>query len=367
MQPPSVAVSDVTERRLLLPQGKSSEPHSLNFRVSLLLGSFNLEVAHRSTAKRIAILGPSGSGKTLLLKVLAGAMKPNAGHCVINGTTLFDTKTSVPPERRKIGYLPQGYGLFPHLDVRANIAFGTKVTAEVIDECLVNTGLADVGHYFPAQLSGGQRQRVALARAFMQRPNLLLLDEPLSALDTYLRQIMERLIAHSTANFSGHTLLVTHNLDEAYRIGEEILVIHNGNIIAAGPNETVFRRPGNLMTATITGCKNIFAVAHDTKHLVIPDLDSAKILGDAAIQHVGIRAHDFRLSTTPSSANALQTVVRFDSISEAAHRCSVGVRCASGKVAYIELTYEKWHALKDHLQTQWYLTVDPERVMPLTN
>ena len=267
------------------------------------LPEFDLHIALHCVDKSIGVLGASGTGKSMLLKCIAGMETPSSGRIVINGKVLFDSakKINLLSRDRNIGFLFQNYALFPHLTVAQNIAFGLPkgLTAlqikQKVSEQLHSIELQGFGDRYPHQLSGGQQQRVALARALVSQPDILLLDEPFSALDTHLRSQMERELISALSNYSGTTLFVTHNIEEAYRICTNLLILDHGQVMRYGEKSDVLENPANLQTARLTGCKNfsqIEAIAPD----LIEALDwecklqvnysNAKLL-----THIGIRAH----------------------------------------------------------------------------
>jgi molybdate transport system ATP-binding protein len=200
---------------------------------------FMLDIAFRSTSQRIVLFGPSGAGKSLTLQTIAGLIKPDEGEIALNGTTLLDTANGIDltPQARHIAYLFQDYALFPHLNVRQNIAFGLKrgwwnpskhVAHTDLDYWLNAFDLTQVARQFPAQLSGGQKQRVALARALVPHPQLLLLDEPFSALDMALRQRMRQELADLQSRLDIPMVLITHDPDDVAMFGDQVVSLHEG-------------------------------------------------------------------------------------------------------------------------------------------
>ena len=188
-----------------------------------------------------ALYGPSGAGKTTLLRMLAGLDKPDSGFLEVAGERWFDGKRALPPQRRKVGMVFQDHALFPHLTVRDNIAFGAAHSdSALIDQLLEWTELGPFATRRPASLSGGQRQRVALARALACRPRLLLLDEPLSALDDNLRAQLQDMIADLHRRFELTTLLVSHDLAEVFRLANKVLQLDQGKLIAQGTPAELF-------------------------------------------------------------------------------------------------------------------------------
>ncbi|MFB3816318.1 MAG: ABC transporter ATP-binding protein [Candidatus Methylomirabilales bacterium] len=211
-----------------------------------------------------ALYGPSGAGKSLTLLCLAGLRRPASGHIRLNGRTLYDAQsgTWIPPHRRRIGLVPQDYALFPHLTVARNLAYGLagRPREEVgrrVADMLRLLRLEAHAERYPDALSGGQRQRVALGRGLVVQPDLLLLDEPFSALDQAERERVRGQVAELLAGFGGTTLLVTHSLEEAYLLAQQIAVMEGGRILQSGPRDEVVRRPRTRRVAEQVGACNI--------------------------------------------------------------------------------------------------------------
>lgn len=208
----------------------------------------------------VVLLGPSGSGKTTLLSILGGFITATSGEVLINGEDM----TLTPPARRPTVTVFQDYALFPHMSVADNIGFGLAMRkmpkaarARSIDEVLATVGLDSLGGRRIHQLSGGQRQRVALARAIVVEPTVLLLDEPLGALDLKIRQQMQDELVQLQRRIKTTFVHVTHDQEEAMHIGDIVVVINNGRIEDMGPPERVYLRPASLFTATFMGDSNI--------------------------------------------------------------------------------------------------------------
>jgi len=208
------------------------------------------------------ILGPSGSGKTTLLETIIGFRHPTSGGIRLSDLPLI----GLPIERRDIGYLPQRLALFPHLSVRENLAYGERMrrqargdTRRILDELVM---AADIGHLLdrrPESLSGGERQRVALVRALAARPQLLLLDEPFSALNDTLRRELWRLVKALQAEHGFTTVMITHDLAEAFFMGDDITVMIEGRVQQSGVKETVWYRPATVEVAHYLGIHNLFS------------------------------------------------------------------------------------------------------------
>lgn len=228
---------------------------SKSFADARVLDSINLSVAPGS---RTAIVGPSGSGKTTLLRILAGFETPDAGRIMMQGRTLFDEAHFIPAHQRGIGFVPQEGALFPHLNVADNIAWGLDGTRQEKRrrvEALMEMVALDrqLATHWPHEISGGQQQRVALARALAQRPSLMLLDEPFSALDTGLRAMTRRATADLLAEAGVASILVTHDQHEALSFATQVAVMRGGRFTQVGTPFEVYTRPVDEETALFLG------------------------------------------------------------------------------------------------------------------
>jgi molybdate transport system permease protein len=228
-------------------------PGGLSFAFEKHLHDFALAVHWHSTARRLAILGPSGSGKSLTLKLIAGLERCARGSVHIGAREV----STLPPEARRIGYVPQSYALFPHLDVRGQLSFPAAADPALAARWLERLGLGALGHRRPSQLSLGQQQRVALARALVRPTDLLLLDEPFSALDAPLRAALRRELRTLQTELPVVTLLVTHDPGEALLLADDILVLAEGRPLQSGPAATVLRRPVNELAARLLGAEDV--------------------------------------------------------------------------------------------------------------
>ncbi len=217
-----------------------------------------------ATFSLTVLFGPSGSGKSTTLRCLAGLERPDWGVIRFGDEIWFDAERNIflPPQRRRIGYLFQDYALFPHLTAEQNIAYGLgKLSAAArrqrIEEITALLGLVGLEHRYPRQLSGGQQQRVALARTLVCRPRLLLLDEPLSALDAPTREQLRRQLRHWLIELQISALLVTHDRIEALALGDYLALFHSGEVCQSGPVQEVFSAPADLNVARIVGVDTI--------------------------------------------------------------------------------------------------------------
>ncbi|HEX3178781.1 MAG TPA: ABC transporter ATP-binding protein [Methylomirabilota bacterium] len=235
----------------------------LEIRAVKRLPGFTLDVEWSAGDGVAVLFGPSGAGKTLTLQCLAGLLRPDAGRIAVDGRVLFeDGRVDVPPQSRRVGYVFQGYALFPHLSVAENVGFGLRDrpraeretrTAAVLDRL----GLAALAARLPAELSGGQRQRVALGRALAPDPALLLLDEPLSALDAPLRRALRDELRGILREWRTAAVVVTHDFTEAYRLADRIVVYDAGRVVQAAPRSELLWQPASESVARIMGIRNV--------------------------------------------------------------------------------------------------------------
>ena len=217
------------------------------------LAGITLEVA---PGEIVCLLGPSGCGKTTLLRIIAGIERPSAGRVLINNHEVAGPSQFVAPEKRGVGLMFQDFALFPHLNILDNVAFGLKDLARPEAEraaraILERVGLASQAHLFPSVLSGGQQQRVALARAIVPRPAVMLMDEPFSGLDVQLRDAMQEETLGLLRETRATSVIVTHNPEEAMRLGDRIAVMLSGRILQAGRAEDLYRDPASLFVARL--------------------------------------------------------------------------------------------------------------------
>jgi molybdate transport system permease protein len=291
----------------------------LHVQLQKRLPEFSLDLTFSAAAGHpLAILGPSGAGKSMLLRSIAGIETPDRGEISLNDRTLFkfSSATNLAARSRRIALLFQDGALFPHRTVAENIAFGLHDLPAAEREARVRLWLdrahiKGIENRLPRELSGGEQQRVALARALATEPELLLLDEPLTALDTHLRGQLETQLQETFAEFQRPVLLVTHNMEEAYRLGSRILVLNRGRSIAYGPKDEIFRYPPTRIAAQITGCKNLSAARQISgREIEAVDwncrlkFDPASNPSEQSPTAVGIRAHHLEFAGLDFSADA---------------------------------------------------------------
>jgi 2-aminoethylphosphonate transport system ATP-binding protein len=243
------------------PSSIGFERVTVSYRGTVVLRDFSLTVEPGTI---VAVIGPSGSGKTTALRAVAGFVRPVSGSIRIGTRDV----THLPPHARGIGMVVQNYALFPHMRVNENVAFGLRArrtSEEIVQtrirECLAMVGMADYMQRYPRELSGGQQQRVAIARALAIRPEVLLLDEPLSALDAQIRRNMLDELARLHRELpSLTTLYVTHDQSEALTLADKIAVVNGGRLMAFGASDELYRRPPNRFVAEFLGRANLLPV-----------------------------------------------------------------------------------------------------------
>ncbi|MBQ5950744.1 MAG: ATP-binding cassette domain-containing protein [Lachnospiraceae bacterium] len=286
---------------------------SLYVDIEKQIGSFHLKVKLEAGDETVALLGGSGCGKSMTLRCIAGIDRPDRGRIVVDDTILFDSekKIDLTPQKRRTGLLFQNYALFPQMTVRRNLMAGARREAsrekreEQVAHYLREFGLEDLEGRLPSQLSGGQQQRVALARILVSAPNILLLDEPFSALDAHLRFQMEQEVRERIRAFGKTVVLVSHDRDEVFRLADKIAVMNEGTVDVFGTRREVFHDPRTVTGARLTGCKNISRLAVDpsdrrraaAKDWGLPLSFSAPVPED--VTHVGIRMHDIYAADGP--------------------------------------------------------------------
>jgi molybdate transport system permease protein len=293
---------------------------------------------------------------------------------------LFDAKAgiNVPSRDRKIGFLVQNYALFPNMTVAQNIAFGLpkslseSAVRQRVRSQLEAVHLEGYSDRYPHQLSGGQQQRVALARVLASEPELILLDEPFSALDTHLRSQMEQEVIARLRNFKGVSLFVTHNLEEAYRVCQDLLVLEQGHTLAYGSKYDIFERPGVLGVAQLTGCKNISPTQVLAEQEILATdwgvrLRVIEPLPDR-LAYVGIRAHQIQFVESLEAENTFPCWLV--STSETPHRMTVFLKFSPNPEhpqdyhIQAEVFKEKWEVLKQK-SSPWFVQLDALRLILL--
>jgi len=347
------------------------------------LREFTLDVTFSASHEPVAILGPSGAGKTMLLRCIAGLERPDRGRIRLNERILYDSEQRAEILSRdcRIGLLFQQYALFPHRTVAENIAFGLQDSSAAertarVAALIKRAHLEGLEERYPRELSGGEQQRAALARALAIEPEALLLDEPLSALDTHLRSQVEILLQETFAKYQRPAILVTHNMEEAYRLCSKLVILSRGHIAAAGDKETIFRRPPTLEVARLTGCKNFSRARLISDHHVEAIDWGCRLRVAQSIPrppaYVGIRAHhlDFLESSAAGGAEDNAYPCRLVNSSETPFRMTLFLRLEQGPGEagtphlQAEVFKEKWERLRER-PYPWHIRLSPESLFLL--
>ena len=274
---------------------------------------FSLRVKFDAEQGPLALLGASGCGKSVTLKCIAGLMKPDRGRILLDGVTLYDSEKRIdlPPQQRRVGYLFQNYALFPHMTVAQNIgaaAVGDKKARQaVVREQLKRFHLEDAAHLLPHQLSGGQQQRTALARILASSPQAILLDEPLSALDSFLKQQLEAELMETLEGFGKTVVWVSHDRGEVYRTCPSVCVLDRGTSEKVRPMVELFAAPQTVAAARLTGCETFLDAVPKGETVYLPQWDTILSCGrpvPEGIRCIGIRASAVHLAAQ-GAENAL--------------------------------------------------------------
>lgn len=323
---------------------------------------FNYKVSFIANENTLGLLGASGSGKSMTLRCIAGLEKPDSGRIILNDRVLFDSKKGInlSCQKRKVGFLFQNYALFPNMTVAENIGFALEgISKEEVNERIAKKidmiQLNGLENRYPYQLSGGQQQRVALARALAIEPEVLLLDEPFSALDEYLRTQLEKQLIKTLNDYKGISIFVSHNMDEVYRICKKLVILSDGNVAAQGEKEEIFSNPPTVTAARLTGCKNISELKSNNLDVIeacewgcVIDIDEKKSKG---AKYVGIRANDIAFGEDFNGKNVFKgwvmdtlisphTVTLYISFSEPV------INSADYHIRW-EIRKDKWDRVKD--------------------
>jgi len=270
---------------------------TLELSVDHALRAFRLSLDLELGRETLALVGPSGAGKSSVLRAIAGLLRPTWGKVVLGTSTWFDSATGVdlPPERRSVGFVFQEYALFPHLDVRGNVGFGGRSR---VGELLERFRISHLAGARPGNLSGGERQRVALARALARDPAVLLLDEPLSALDAHTRGVVRGELAEVLAELRLPTLIVTHDFEDAAALAGRVGVIVEGRILQLGPAAELLAAPADGFVASFTGANLLHGTARPAAGgltEVVLDTGGSAFSTDRAEGRVGLAVYPWEV------------------------------------------------------------------------
>lgn len=281
------------------------------------MDNFILKVDFTIGNETLALLGASGSGKSMTLKCIAGIETPDHGRILLDGEVLFDSEKGInlPSQERKIGYLFQNYALFPNMTVEGNIQSAMRLSKQDkkarTEEIIKTFHLVGLEKKIPRELSGGQQQRVAIARMLASEPKIIMLDEPFSALDSFLKWQLEQEILDIINQYNKPTLFVSHNQDEVYRISHKIGIMEKGTLVSLDKKEELFKNPKTLSGARLTGCKNFVKVQRISDRQIYVSCWDRKITLTQTIPYsndlyIGLRAHDLYLIQSHQSKENVQ-------------------------------------------------------------
>lgn len=282
---------------------------------TLPLRSFELELA-LEVGRTVALVGPSGAGKTSVLRAIAGLARPSAGRIALDGDTWFDAQQGLfsKPDERRVGLVFQEYALFPHMSVRQNVAYAGKERA---DEFLERFRISHLAHARTTELSGGERQRVALARALARDPGVLLLDEPLAALDTHTKSAVRVELQELLRELALPTLLVTHDYEDAAALADEVGVVVEGKLRQLATPQELVARPADAFVASFTGANLFRGKAHGTENgLTLVRLETGEDVRSADSGHgdVGVVVYPWEIALgtvdQADSTNAIRGEIR---------------------------------------------------------
>lgn len=349
---------------------------ALEVKIKKRFGKFELNIDFCFDQHCLGILGASGCGKSLMLKCIAGIETPDEGRIVMDGEVLYDSakKINLPPQKRRVGYLFQNYALFPNMTVLENIGVGIHVKDKAARRAQAMAYIKKFqlegleGHY-PVQLSGGQQQRVALARMLAAEPEMILLDEPFSALDAHLKDAMHREMMKIIDDYKGCVVVVSHSRDEIYKLCRHLAIMDTGCITQVDLTGHIFDHPGTVHAARLTGCKNISPIEKvDDHHVRALEwgmvLETAQVVSETDT-HVGIRAYHIEHSDGSGVVNEYLTemVERIEAPFEVQHLLRVKGD-ASVKPIWWKSGKDKINYIEETEQDIW-IKIRPQDVMPL--
>lgn len=343
---------------------------SLVVEIQKQLGDFRLEVQFEAERERLALLGASGCGKSVTLRCIAGILTPDTGRIVLDGRTLFDSaaKINLPPQRRRIGYLFQQYALFPNMTVAQNIAVAVRNKSQravAVTESLRAFRLEEVSGQKPWQLSGGQQQRTALARILVSEPEAILLDEPFSALDSYLKYQLELELHDTLSSFPGSVLWVSHDRGEVWRNCGRVCVIDQGRSQPVQTMQELFHAPGTESAARLSGCKNYVAVLPRGDSVDIPAWGCSLRCGRAVPEDtatIGIRSHHVVPGTGENALSCIVERVIDDVFGTIVLLLPAGSQ-PGAPLLRMELSKDAWAAQPDKVRLT--VSIAPENILLL--
>jgi molybdate transport system ATP-binding protein len=335
------------------------------------MGAFQLDVSFRTDGQVLALLGASGCGKSVTLRCIAGVERPDSGRIELNGRVLFDGEKGIDltPQERRVGLLFQNYALFPQMTVEQNIAAGAcrlpvQKRRAAVEETVRRFQLTGLEKRRPGQLSGGQQQRVALARILVGEPEVLLLDEPFSALDSYLKWQLELELLETLESFSGDVVYVSHDRDEVCHMCDTVCVLTEGRSELQGPVRQLMESPSTVGAALLSGCKNYSRVTRLDDHTLRCEDWDVTLRTDAAAgpetTTAGVRAHHI----LPGEAAENSFPCRVERVIRGPFSTVVMLHSPGSGLLRMELEGDRWIGLGEPEEVTVH--VPPEQVMPLT-
>lgn len=346
------------------------------------LNNFTLRVKFEAQKEIFALLGASGCGKSMTLKCIAGIENPDSGQIILNGRILYDSqkKICLSPQQRKVGYMFQDYALFPNVTVEKNIRFGInnkninkKNIEEIVKNIIKKFHLEGLENQYPNNLSGGQKQRVAMARMLVSEPEIILMDEPFSALDSYLKWNMIDEMENELKKLNKIVLFVSHDRDEVYRLSDTIAAMDKGIIQVIDSKKEFFNNPKTITAAVVSGCKNIVKAERlDMHHIRIPEWDKIFFVKEEVkynISAIGIRAHDFisehNIKGDKSNLNIINILSDECRVQEEPFEWSIYFKCNKNMSETIQWKINKSEFVKEKMPNILY--VAPEKILCLTD
>lgn len=320
-------------------------------------GKFKLDINFESNNETLGLLGASGSGKSLTLKCIAGIEKPDSGKIILNNKVIFDSENNINirTQDRRVGYLFQDYALFPNMNILENIKTGIREKLveneknKIAINILKELELEDLARQMPYKLSGGQRQRVALGRILANKPEILLLDEPFSALDDFLKWKIELNVKELIQKYNLPSIFVSHNRDEIYRICDSISIIREGKSEEKASTQELFRNPKTLSAALISGCKNFSYIDKlDKNHVFAKDWGLELKVNNIEDENViGIRSHNVKIIINEEENSfKINKFIEIDDIFESVLLVDTPYNKGQFGKIRIALQKEKWNKLK---------------------
>lgn len=337
---------------------------------------FELNIAFETNDEYLGLLGASGCGKSLTLKCIAGIETPDDGYIMLDNRVLFDSrkKINLRPQDRNIGYLFQDYALFPNMTVEENIKAGLKLPKneqnKIVADMIDTFHLDGLENKYPVQLSGGQQQRTSLARCIAYKPDVLLLDEPFSALDAHLKAQVQAEVLELLKLYHGNVLMVTHSMEEAYKFCKNIAIIEEGKTVLFGDTKEIFINPVLASAARLTGCKNISkSTLISTNKIYAHDWDIEIELDNTVSEtkFVGIQSNSFKLvdDFAENETNIIECKI-IDIIEKIQGYTVIFQNKKSSKITsnmYFDLKKDKWNNRKNNKDL--FLKISKESVLLL--